>query len=870
MKRTAFLLLFVVSSLAALADHIKGGWIYYRYLGPGAAGNNRYEITVKVYRDCHNTDPNSPQNDPSINIVAYNGATNAFVRNIAAPRIDFYFLQKGSFDPCMQNPPEVCYIILQYQAIVELPSIAEGYVLSFQRCCRVGGIENLQAPSNQWGNTYSTIIPGTINGTNFSQNNTPIFAERDTAIVCFNAPFTLDYSATDGDGDVLVYSLCPAFHGASTGAPSANFPPPYSSVGYQFPYSATNPFNTSISIDPQTGIISGVAPPSFGEYVVSVCVNEFRNGIQIGTTRKEIHIEVGNCNLSAAQLDPEYINCDSFTVKFQNKITNPTITSYLWDFGDPSTGTDISTQEAPTYIYPDTGIYTVKLKVFTAAGCQDSATQKVSVFPGFFPGFTINGSCFLNPYAFNDTTKTNFGVVNKWNWNFGDPTTGADVSIVKSPSYQYPTPGQYTATLTVGSNKGCSATVSKVLDVRDKPIISLAFNDTLICNGDILQLAASANSGSFSWTPVSDIQDENTPTPLVFPKDTTTYTVTVNDNGCTNTASVKVNVLDFITVNTGNDTTICLTDTMRITTTSHALGYQWDPVNNLDNPTAKSPLANPSALTEYHVLANLGGCQARDTIIINVVPYPQANAGIDTLICFDGTATLNGSIVGSSFQWAPLGTLTNANTLQPLARPQITIAYTLSAFDVLGCPKPFIDTVIVIVQPKINAFAGADTNIVAGQPLQLNATGGTNYQWTPATGLTATNIANPIANLSTSIDSITYIVTVGTNGCEAQDDIKITVFKTLPDIFIPTAFTPNKDGLNDVLKAIPVGIKKFEFFRVYSRWGQLLFSTTDFTKGWDGRFKGIDQPSGTYVFAAQGEDYLGKKLTKKGTVIIIR
>jgi gliding motility-associated-like protein len=125
--------------------------------------------------------------------------------------------------------------------------------------------------------------------------------------------------------------------------------------------------------------------------------------------------------------------------------------------------------------------------------------------------------------------------------------------------------------------------------------------------------------------------------------------------------------------------------------------------------------------------------------------------------------------------------------------------------------------------------------------------------------------------LNIGSDSIKYKVRVTTpEGCFGEDEIVVRLFRTEPDIFIPTAFTPNRDGKNDILKPICVGITKLDFFRIYNRWGQLIYETKEFENGWNGSFGGKEQASGTYVFMAQGVDYLGRVVFKKGTAVLIR
>ena len=208
--------------------------------------------------------------------------------------------------------------------------------------------------------------------------------------------------------------------------------------------------------------------------------------------------------------------------------------------------------------------------------------------------------------------------------------------------------------------------------------------------------------------------------------------------------------------------------------------------------------------------------------------------------------------------------------MTPFASPPFTTAYMLTVYDTIGCPKPGFDTVVVNVTPPINAFAGNDTAIIAGQPLQLNATGGATYSWSPAVAMSNPFIANPVVTLDATYDSVIYKVRVGDGGCFAEDEMKVKVFKTEPDLFIPNAFTPNSDGKNDILKPLPVGIKTFDYFRIYNRWGQLLYSTTSLGNGWDGTLQGKEQPAGTYVFMAKATDFMGKVILKKGTLVLIR
>ena len=876
LKKGLILCLLTFCATAVSALHIKGGWMYYEYTGEGSVGA-KYNVIIKVYRDCN--PPNPGQNDAQISVTFFNNVDRSLYTNMNAPLIRQYPLDKTNFNDCINPKPRVCYVVLEYRGTVELPHNTEGYTAAFQRCCRISGIVNVAPPSNSLGNTYTIQFPGTKFNTDYVKNNSPVFSEKDTVVVCYSSDFELDYSAVDADGDSLSYSLSYALDGASQSLPNPAIsqPPPYGSLTYSSGFSASNPFGSNISIGSKTGIIKGISPSRSGEYVLAVLVKEYRNGFLIAETRKELHVNVAPCSLVAAKLPETLINCSSFSASFENESTSPAINSYYWDFGVSTLTTDTSSLPTPTYVYADTGIYKVKLLVNRFSTCADSAFMEVRIFPGFSPGFTTDGACFSNPFLFTDTTKSTYGTVNYWRWDFGNTNASNDSSRLPTASYRYPTPGNYSITLEVGNTKGCRDTVISNLLVSDKPSLKLPFRDTLICSIDSLMLRA-IGTGNFSWLPNSRIINANTATPTVFPLKTTVYSVLLNDRGCLATDSVRVNVLDFIAVNAGPDTTICRTDGVVLKPISQGLSFLWSPSVTLNNARLKNPIASPvSNQTTYTVIANLGKCQATDSVIIKTIPYPTVNAGPDTTICYGSAALLQGSTNGSGWQWTPTALIQNSRQLFTRANTLQTTVFTLTATDTLGCPKPATDQVVVTVLPRVLVNAGRDTTMVIGQSLQLNAiTNGTIYRWTPPLGLSNTNLANPVVTLGPDVlptgqDQIKYFLTASTSaGCSATDDIIVKIFRTGPSIFVPSAFTPNSDGLNDVIKPILAGIRQLDYFRIYNRYGQIVFETKQIGSGWNGNIAGNNQGTNAFVYHCQAVDYLGKTITQSGTFVLIK
>ena len=865
-------ILFICCTVPSFARHITGGEIFYEYLGPGAtAGTSQYKITLRLFRDCFST---GALLDPTAYIGVFDKGSSAAVSGSPfSVNLDhIQQIQKGGNIACIINPPQVCYQVGFYYLTITLPNNSAGYWIAFQRCCRIDNITNLSVAIGV-GATYVGSIAGssTLGNMTSNHNSSPQFYLRDTALVCQNRNFTLDFSASDPDGDLLTYEFCGAYSGGTEGNPIVTNPPapPYISVPYGNGYSASTPMGSGVSINPTTGIISGIAPAA-GSFVVTVCVNEWRNGIIINTHRKDFILKVADCDFVAAQLPLSAVFCDDFNVGFANQTPTSLIHSWHWDFGITGTLTDTSSTETPSFIYPDTGIYIIKLVVNPGEPCSDSATMQIGLYPGFFPDFISSGICVTKPTSFTDATTTAYGVVSGWRWDFGELTVNNDTSRLRNPVYSYPTVGIKDAQLIVQSSKGCIDTVTKAITIIDKPPITLPFRDTLICNIDTLQLSA-AGSGVFSWTPNYNIILANTANPLVYPKTTTWYKILLDDNGCLNTDSIRVRVIDRVALTVRPDTTYCAGDGVQLYAMTNGLQFSWTPNLSLNNPNIINPIANPTATTTYQLTAKVGKCSSTDDVTIFPIPYPLVNAGPDVSICYNASVQLNANVVASSYFWRPQGSLSNPNILNPIAHPASTTKYILTATDVLGCPKPSFDTVVVTVRPKVKASAGRDTMIVFGQPLQLKASGGENYLWTPSDYLNNTSVSNPVAMINSPIDSIRYKVFVtDLLGCLDSATILVKIFRTNPQIFVPTGFTPNGDGRNDFLKPIAVGIERIEYFKVFNRWGQLVFSTTINGQGWNGEIGGKPQTTNTYVWLVKAVDYTGKPIFQKGTATLIR
>ncbi|MFZ1855881.1 MAG: PKD domain-containing protein [Chitinophagaceae bacterium] len=870
MKRLCLVSILLISlSFSGRASHITGGEMYYTFAGVNN-GIYQYNVTLKLFQRCGS---GRQFNNPAI-VSIFDKTNNSRIGDISVPINNITNISITNPDPCITNPPTVCYDVAYYTFSVSLPASAAGYVLASQVNYRINGINNLASGYNNIGATYTAEIPGTNTAVNGPDNNSAVFTGSDLVVVCANNNFNYSFAAQDADGDELRYSFCEAYESTAGGGGGAQptYPPPFPGVPYEPPFSDMAPLGPVVQINSTTGLITGIAPP-VGIYVVTVCVEEIRNGVVIARQRKDIQINIADCDIASASLLPEYLLCrNTQTITIANQSTSPLIVSTDWEFFDNTNTLIYSTSGlSATYTFPAIGLYTVKLIINRGQPCRDSTTALIRVFPGFAPDFSSTGICLSRPTLFTDNTTSVYGTPNSWSWDFGEPTTTIDISSLQNPSYTYPFLGIKNVRLIATDTRGCRDTISKNISIIDKPPIGLAFRDTLICVNDNLVLQASG-TGNFSWTPPVNIINANTATPTVSPLTTTTYYVELDDNGCRNRDSVKVNVVSFVTLQAMADTTICRTDTIQLRVNSNGLQYAWTPASQFINATVKNPFAfTNNAMTNYQVTATIGGCSATDNIIVTTVPYPVVNAGTDFSICYNARAQLNGMTDGSSWQWAPASLVSNPNLLNPVSYPPRTTNYILTAFDTRGCPKPTSDTIRVTVLPKMRVSAGRDTSVIVNQPLQLTATGGINYDWIPATYLSAADISNPVSIFPNPATGIQYkVIVYSTQGCKDSAYINIKVFKTKPTIFVPTAFTPNNDGKNDLLRPIAVGISNIEYFNIYNRWGQLLFSTTINGQGWDGRINGVLQSTGTFVWTVKATDYTGEAYFQKGVVTLIR
>lgn len=402
-------------------------------------------------------------------------------------------------------------------------------------------------------------------------------------------------------------------------------------------------------------------------------------------------------------------------------------------------------------------------------------------------------------------------------------------------------------------------------------LTATSINSNASCDGgDDGQINVAANGGNAGYLYSKDgISFQSSSRFYVAPGN---YNITVKDNlGCTTSFTTTVGLTVNLFLNRPGDITICDGTSGQLQLTSNATIYSWTPATGLSNTGISNPVANPSATTKYFINVILGRCSTSDSMTVNVNPAPIPDAGPDGDICYGQSDTLQGS-GGAQYTWSPAIYLNTTVGANPIATPTITTTYTLSVIDAVGCQSLVTDKIKVVVSRPLRVYTFPfDTTAYPGDRFELGvASAGIIYSWSPAGGLSNTNIPNPTVTVGNIGDDITYqVVATTAEGCKGEGYVRIKVSKG-PDIYVPTGFTPDHDGKNDKFTPVPIGIKSYNYFRVFNRWGQLIFSTKKQNEGWDGTIAGKEQPAGVYVWMIEGVTRDNRAITKKGTVLLIR
>lgn len=788
-------LFLVFLSLQSYATHIVGGVINYRSLG-----GTRYQVTMRVYRDCNSATTFDGQPGSSVTsavVGLYDELTGNLIQSIDLTSPVVTRILPVITNPCMTTT-SVCVEEGVYTATINVPDGTRSYQLIYCRCCRNGTINNISTPGSV-GASYIARIPPS----NTYHNSNPVYNAFPPIFICQNAPLVFNHSAADPDGDSLYYELCNSYDGSPTGTGSptvgatapASFPGLFS-VTYVAPYSASDPLGSSpppavaMSIDPNTGILTGT-PPTIGQFVMGVCCHEFRGGVELSTTFRDFQFNVVSCpipvsSIPSTNINPTtgigdfIVNCDNFNVTFINRSSGAV--AYHWDFGIAGRTTDTSNVTNPTFTYPDTGVYLVTLVAMNALGCIDTAKAYVKIYPLFVPDFSFTNRCLDTAMVFFDRSTSPYSNPISWTWTFGD----GGISAFQNPTHRYATAGSYNVTLRVRTDKGCDKSVSHVVRVFPLPVPGFTVDSTCV-NTPVAFRNTSTGAVSYQWN-FGDGGTSSAFSPNHTYTSAGSYTVVLlatSDSGCTQRASRVITVNPLPVITTNNDTTICPGSRVQMFATG-GTSYLWTPATGLSGTTISNPLATPTVNTIYRVsVADANRCQNHDSVIVNMYrnfpAFDFTNECKDTAVQFtDRSTSTGGAIVAWSWNFGDLSTSAVQNPSHLYATPG-TYQVKLIITTALGCRDSITQTVIIRPLP-VPDFT-TDSTCINAPVAFINGSSGAPIvatTWNFGDGSPTVNTLNPNHTFTSAATFNVQLRVTSDSGC--------TQFITKPVVVHPRPF----------------------------------------------------------------------------------
>jgi len=510
--------------------------------------------------------------------------------------------------------------------------------------------------------------------------------------------------------------------------------------------------------------------------------------------------------------------------------------------------------------------------IVTDLQCNTTDSVTVQVVPGSLLTITPDTTTCSYATLQLNVSASPAGAYN-YSWSPASYLTSTSISnpVVVNPA----NPITYTVTVNSAVGTACPSIATVHVDVLNG--YDIANNDTSICKGDNVQINVNGGSPKYTyvWTPPGDISNPNIKNPIITPIATgaSTYTLNVSFPGCPDsTQSIKISVDPIPVVDAGFDREICSGDTVHLYGSATPGGivytYDWQPFADLNDNTIQDPIFDGTSTTNMILeVTSPNGCKGQDNMLIQIVPTQFLTVDGDKSLCPNDTAYLH-ALGATLYHWTPPLFISDTTGKDVFVYPLTTTVYTIYGVDSKGCNDTAKAT--IVVNPAAVIDAGDSKTIYPGEQVQLWAEGNCslNFNWFPPNGLTDTKIKNPWSSPSVTTK---YTVNAETEfGCKSSDSVIVNVS---PEslIEIPNAFSPGSGtSINDELHIIVRGIAKLNSFKIFNRWGQEVFSTTDIQKGWNGQWNGKSQPLGVYVYVFDAVTSTGKRFVKQGNVTLVR
>jgi gliding motility-associated-like protein len=618
--------------------------------------------------------------------------------------------------------------------------------------------------------------------------------------------------------------------------------------------SGGNSFLTSLSIVDEIG-----------------CQSTFNTTISVYQPFSNIFITPNNTNVCAG--DEILFTAPDFTSQGSNL-------QFEWDFGDST----LASGNGITHAYSQSGQFTVTLEYTEiSTGCSNTVSRVINVqdYPtaGFLTSIdNLPALCAPQIINFQDTSVSSSPItITEWDFGIGNVITGS------SPSHTFDK-GIHEIVLIVSTSFGCADTINKLMTVIG-PEGDFTIDRNTICQGEeiVFTMIDTFDVHSFTW----DFGDGNTIdniSPVSYPYNfippsgqTIAQLIVFGENGyCPFATSQDIFIHEVIADYTRNndiDTVSCIGDpVVFVNLSQNADFFVWDLGNGSTSNSAGtfSYSYNTAGTYEIKLVATNLALGCKDSIskeIIVVEPVPVFASG-DTA-CFGSTAQLSVDNPNLLFDyiWTPSSELNNAQIHNPTLTATNSETYLVTSTDTNGCKSSALASIFVV--PLITEIQ-FDTAIVVGDSIILpgNVTSDMTFSWSPEEGLSCTECPNPTIAPLEDVEYELYMEDI--YGC--FDGISSYTVRIIPEtnVKLPTTFSPNGDGVNDVIYVKGWGIKKLLLFEIYNRWGELIFQTNDINVGWDGYHKGVLQNNDVYVYLVKVETWLNEELTTEGHINLMR
>lgn len=484
-------------------------------------------------------------------------------------------------------------------------------------------------------------------------------------------------------------------------------------------------------------------------------------------------------------------------------------------------------------------------------------------------------NCLPDPITFVNESSG----ASSYFWDFGDSTN----STLENPTHQYLSSGVYDVMLAVFDPNACNLVDTVIRQVVVLSNSSFDLGDVGICVGDNEQigiLPVADTNITYLWVPDTDLSSAIVSNPFASPSSTTAYQLFISNGICTDTLNQLVIVGAPSAVITP-DTTICVGESVDLIADASGTvdEFLWSSDANFSDTLNIWPLdsvitVSPTTPTTYYLQLTSNGCTSTGSVFVDIALF-GATIDPDAFICFGDTVllSLTGISVGSTIIWQPNAQIISGQgTTSITVSPATTTTYTVDIISPEGCAWSGSATVNVSnINPNTVVAIADPTAIQPGETSQLTVrpTTGVTYDWSPGGSLSDSTIYNPVASPA---QTTTYVVIVTDGICTRSDSVTVVVHESRceePDIFVPSGFSPNGDGSNDVLFVRGINILNLEF-KIFDRWGELVFETTNQEYGWDGTFKGKLVDPAVFVYYLDAKCIDGQSYFKKGNVSVLR